>query len=599
VRAAAVAIGVCAIVAACTPIEPVKLSNAPLNACPCDGYAPGAKTAVRCNKGRCEIPTTGSRPEQPFYIVVNVPTDGAYGGGDTFVFFSDEVGAPAFKQTTTNQFARCKSPTCISLPLLTVATGDYRVAAAESLRVRYPLPDGTPIPARVELELLGNAQAATFPQLPIPNSFLFPIVPNSGDPISFVGVVPTYTSYQRVFYPEPPFDELFPPRADVYASKDVSKTTLFDEFVLNDSTLDELSPTNRLADIQRDDGLDGWRVWLQDHASGRRISVLRKLSGTHATVQLDTSGNTTPSGGLGDGVDVVLEPPADYLAVPTYIDQLVGGQGLQNIIYPSIPLPVAVTGVVAERQNEQLFGFSARITFESASKLTTSKPSDGAFLHYTATVSSDDKGRFATVLPAGEYIVTTEPAEGTGFAKSRQTMQIDATKTVNVLTLQPPKRTTVRGRAVLSDGRPLLEAEVVATPRSSTSTDVPTPRPGQTKTGTDGRFSLELDQGPYALTVIPRDGTGFPRVVTRAIIPPSETDLPDVVVPPPSPLSFTIRNPGLSEGVVPGALVRIFAIPGVDKQADIQATSPDPVEIGNGTTDANGLVEILLAPGPR
>ena len=38
------------------------------------------------------------------------------------------------------------------------------------------------------------------------------------------------------------------------------------------------------------------------------------------------------------------------------------------------------------------------------------------------------------------------------------------------------------------------------------------------------------------------------------------------MVPAPSPLSFTIRNPinGI-EGVVPGALVRIFAIPGVDK----------------------------------
>jgi len=169
-----------------------------------------------------------------------------------------------------------------------------------------------------------------------------------------------------------------------------------------------------------------------------------------------------------------------------------------------------------------------------------------------------------------------------------------------VLTITPPKRTVVRGRAVLSDKRPLLEADIVATPQNPTDASVAKPRPGQTKTGTDGRFSLELDQGPYALTVIPREGSGFPRVVTRPVIPPSETDLPDIVVPAPSPLSFTIRNPinGI-EGVVPGALVRIFAIPGVDKLADIQATSPDPVEIGNGTTDANGLVEILLAPGPR
>jgi len=42
----------------------------------------------------------------------------------------------------------------------------------------------------------------------------------------------------------------------------------------------------------------------------------------------------------------------------------------------------------------------------------------------------------------------------------------------------------------------------------------------------DGTFSFNLDQGPYVVTVIPEDGTGYPRVVTRATIPADQAFRP-------------------------------------------------------------------------
>jgi hypothetical protein len=185
--------------------------------------------------------------------------------------------------------------------------------------------------------------------------------------------------------------------------------------------------------------------------------------------------------------------------------------------------------------------------------------------------------------------VTIEPAEGTGFAKAKHPVVVD--RTVTALTLQPPPRTLVSGRVVLTDDRPLSEADVVAIPEEPSSPQAPKPRPGRTKTRSDGRFVFELDAGPYVFMVIPKAGTGFPRVVTRPEVPPQATELPDIRVPAPSRLTFTLRDPSPNRNPVVRAVVQILAaMPGREGE---------PIEIGSAMTDSNGQVEILLAQEPR
>ena len=584
----------------CEPIRSVPLTKAPINRCPCDAYEPGPTTAARCSTGdRCEILTTGGRPEFPFWIVVHVPTTSIYAPGHTYVLFSDAQGNPAFRAppVAPGVVSRCSPPRCLPLGPLVGATGSYKVANEESKDVGYPLADGTSIPVRVVYETLGNDQQEAFPSLPLDRLFASSRL-NVDGAAEFARPIPS-ARYRRVFYPQPPFDAFFPPRIDELPP--ITSDFFVDTIILGvDVPLDDV--VSRTAKISRADGLDGWRAWLVDRPSQRRISVIRTLSGNEAEVPLFTSGAQPAF--QRDDVDAVVAPPESWTAVPSYITPLFSGAGL-TLSYPPIPPPVPVSGVVAEPgegEGGTLFGYAARVRFDSEALATNADPS--RLLHYTTTVNTDDRGRFATVLPPGTYAATIEPAEGTGYAKRRELVVVD--RTHSSLRFQPPPRTLGRGRAVLTDGRALSEAEVLAVPNTSSGARanrlVPPPRPGRTQTDEDGRFAFELDPGGYLLSVIPKAGPGFPRVVVRPDVPGSstgqETELPEIRVPAPTRLAFTLRDPSPTGNAIANAVVRIFARPAVPAGSGT-TTTPDPVEIGSAMTGSDGSVEILLAQEPR
>lgn len=591
-------------VASCEPIVPRPISNAPTNTCPCDRYEAGTTTAAHCSSnGRCEILTPGGRPDYPFWIVVHVPDSSIFAPGLTYVLYSDAQGNPAFKEPTVRPgtFVRCQPPLCLPLGSLVSASGAYRVSADASAYVSYPLADGASIPVRVVYEPLGNEQQATFPRLPLDVLFSASSGFDKSGSAVFARPVPV-GRYRRIFYPEPPFDAFFPPRADVQGIA----SDFFEDFTLGgDTSIDDMGGTTRSAKVKRDAGLDGWRVWLVDRDSQRRISVVRTLSGTESSVELYTTGeNRTSQGGLGDDVEAIVAPPASWSAVPRYVTRLFGGAGLQSLDVPTVPPPVSVAGVVAEptrASGDPLFGYAAQVSFESQELATDTGTSK--LLQYSMTVSTDDRGRFATVLPPGTYVATIAPAEGTGYAIRKEVVVVD--RAVTALTFQPPPRTLVKGRAVLTDGRALSDAEVIAMPGTSSTTSTLTalPRPGRTRTGDDGSFAFELDPGPYVISVVPRGGTGFPRVVIRPEIPGSataqSTELPDVRVPAPTRLAFTLRDPSPTGNPIANAVVRIFATPALGTSPSGTTSTPDPVEIGNAMTDSDGAVEILLAQEPR
>jgi hypothetical protein len=586
----------------CEPIQPRPLSDAPRNTCPCDRYEAGATTAAHCSSsGRCEILTAGGRPEYPFWIVVHVPDSSIFAPGMTFVLYSDAQGNPAFKPPAARPgaFVRCLPPLCLPLGGLVSASGAYRVSAEASAYVGYPLEEGASIPVRVVYEPLGNEQQETFPRLPLDVLLSSSSRIDKSGSAAFGRALPV-GRYRRIFLPERPFDELFPPRLDVQGIG----SDFFEDFTLGGGTgIDDMGGTSRMARVMREAGLDGWRVWLVDRASQRRISVVRSLSGIEAKVELYTTGESrTPQGGLGDDVEAVVAPPPGFRAVPRYVTRLFGGAGLQSLEVPSTPPPVSVAGVVAEPTNgpgDPLFGYAAQVSFESQEIATDTGTS--TLLRYATSVSTDDRGRFATVLPPGVYAATISPAEGTGYAVRREVVVAD--RALTAVIFQPPPRTRVLGRAVVTDGRALSDAEVIAIPGSATTAGplTATPRPGRTRTGDDGRFALDLDPGPYVVSVIPRGGTGFPRVVVRPEIPGSatgqSTELPDVRVPAPTRLAFTLRDPSPTGNPIANAVVRIFATPAPGTTSS--GIALDPVEIGNAMTDAEGAVEILLAQEPR
>lgn len=581
-------LGLVAVAVACAPIEGTPLSEAPLNSgCPeltrCDAYVvPGAKTSAQCNEGRCEF----SRPDYAFTVVVNVPTSSFYAPGRTFVLTSADISA---QPGVTPRNPNCIPPTCVQLPELVAAEGKYRVTAAAAAAVGLPLPEGTSLPVRVSFfPLIEGTPNEAVPQ-GIPADPLLSasrLIRNGKEKpleVSYIDAV-SVGRYLRVAYPQPPYDAYFPP---AFAQLSVSERFL-DEFVLGDPStpLDDPTGDSRRATVSRAEGLDGWRVWLIDSLTARRISSIHTLTGKKAEVTLHTVGwSQGTSSALKEDTEVIVSPPDSWLGVPRLQSRIISGQGLEQLVVPSLPGPASVKGVVAHGDGEGLTGIPAKVVFTS----TRLRQLDGTLqplLRYSTSVSTDDSGAFRTILPPGLYDVTIEPAEGTSFAKSKDTFD---TSEALAKTYRPPPRTAVTGQVVLADGRALSEADVLAIPsRGGTSFG---PRPARTRTDRSGRFSFDTDQGQYDLVVEPQPGTGFPRVVQARSFGAGSADLGAIQVPPPSRLSFKVLDPSQVGNPIVRAVVRVFA--------EAPGRGPPAIEIGRAMSNESGEVEILLAQQPR
>lgn len=573
VRALAMLVATSACAAACNDIEARRISNAPLNSAaefPCERYVETPVKAVP-SEGRCIVTT---QPTFDYAIVVHVPETSEYAAGHTFVLFNTE-------QTVSG------SARVLKLPVFGSVTGIYNVTQKvidQDVKLPPEVKRGLPglsIPVRAAYAPVGRGNVTYDRTLPLDIVFASSqVVDLQGPSVEYLRSLPL-GKWKRVFEPEPPYDEYFPPHVgDVEVKRSGS---LFDVVAIGgvNGDLDDLTGTSRDAVITRAEGLDDWKVWLEDHATGQRISVVKKLSGPRADKRLDTVGRGTSL----EGVDAIVAPPDGSIAIPRLVTPLLAGQGLGALRYPELRAPVALEGIVAGSADGGVFlAVASRVTFESES---ITLPNGGAqsLLHYSATVSTDDRGRFATVLPPGTYDITVLPLEGTGFASFNKQAIIEDRSPIN---LSPPRRTRVRGLALLTDGRAAARAEVLAVPEPLADTGGrPTPAPARTRVRDDGGWSLDLDQGAYLFTVIPEAGTGFPRVLTRAVVPAGEADIGIVRIPPPTRLELEIRDPTTLARPIFAAQVRIFATP--------EGGGGPALEIGNGITNGAGRVEILLA----
>lgn len=587
-----------ALAVACSPIVAEPLSEAPLNAgCldvhKCELYTlPGATVKSQCHDGRCDF----GLPTYPYTVVVNVPDTSFYAPGRAFVLTNKDLTA---QPGTVSGTSACKPPLCVPLQELVATEGRYIVSRAAAAAVGLPLDEGTSLPVRVTLvplvdSTLVEAAAVGIPAVDVLTASLAVV------PTGTIGIPPVikYTDafsvgrYLRIAYPEPPYDQYFPP---VFTSLSVSLPSVIDDFTLGfgvdaKSPLDDESGDTRRATVTRADGLDGWQVWLIDSATGRRISSLRKLSGTKMEVRLDTVGQTqATSRALKEGVEVIVAPPESFIGVPRLQSALINGQGLGALDVPALPGPASITGVVALGEGTALTGIPSHLRFDSMRVRRKDGTAD-PLLRYSTSVSTDDAGRFATVVPPGIYDVTIEPAERTGLSKVKDTFDTSAGL---AKTYFPPPRTAVSGTVMLADGRPLAEADIRAIPSDvpvSSSTAVK-PRPAHARTDRAGAFSLDVDQGQYDFVVDPQAGTGFPRLVQVRSFATGTVKLDPIIIAPPARLSFTLKDPSRNGNPIGRAVVRVFAEP--------PNRGAPAIEIARSMTDELGQCEILLAQQPR
>ncbi|MDB4946449.1 MAG: hypothetical protein JWP97_5983 [Labilithrix sp.] len=618
-RAAALAALALVLAASCAPVVGTPIPAGPVNECgpgkpACSVYATsqaGVTTSVpTCVTIATRDVCTAGLPTFPFTLVVNVPDSSFYAPGRVFALSNNDVLSPS--SVVPNR--RCTPPSCVQLPELVSAQGKYLVTHEASVAVGYPLPTGFSVPVRVTFVPFGpdaqeEARALGLPLTGVQTSSRMIAPTRDATPEVTYAEAVSVGSYLRIAAPEPPYDAYFPP---VYSAIAV-REPIIDNFTIGTAAeadpeahpgaapgslprpLDDETGQTRTTTITRRDGLDGFQVWIAQHANGRRISTLKTLSGTTSTAVLHTIGfrqQDVPA--LTEGVDVVISPPASWIGVPRLESAIIngGGFGFANLEFPVLPAPITFNGVVAQGDGA-LIGVPSRVAFTSTAVLktssTTATPTLDTTLKYAAVVSTDDIGRFTTVLPPGTYDVVIEPLEGTGRAKTRDT--VDTTQ-ILAKTFRPPARTIAVGRARLADGRPLSEAVVRALPTApTTSSQAVTPRPAMTRTDAEGVFRFELDPGAYDLQVEPQEGTSFPRIVQARSFSGAQVDVGDVVVPAPARIAFFIRDPSDVGNPIIRAVVQVFA--------ELPGRGPPAVEIAQAVTDTNGSIEILLDPQAR
>lgn len=579
-----------AVAVACSPIVGEPVSDAPKNACdvsPCERYQQQSRATPTCTTaGRCEV---AGKPDYLYVLAISVPESSFFAPGRSFLLRSQDFRGDG---------TRCPSATCIALPPIIEVSGEYMVTSLAAQQLGYPMRSEY-LPARVayfpEIVLEdGTRREASEVGLPSNPTFATLLAATSSLPTRFLSFVPS-GPFQRVALPAPPFDDAFPPTTDSLnvipegAREDIIPY-FTDRFVVGRSPpLDDPTGESHTAVVKRRAGLDGFYTYLRDRRSERRISSFRALSGTEASVRLDTVGENTPGGALRDGIDIVVMPDERWVGVPTLRDRILAGVGFR-LDYPDLPPPIGIAGTVVGDSP-----VAAQVTFVSTG-IEVKGGAPSLQLLYRATVRTDANGRFSTVLPPGTYDAFVEPEDDArAFGKTRVSITVSSTvsSTRKDFLLRAPRKGVVSGKVRISDGRALANAEVLWAPssvRRASPSPWESPRPGRANTDGDGRFSVALDEGEYDLTVVPEPQTGFPRFVApRRPVGPNDVSLEDLVVFAPSRVSFTIKPPG-GPAKVARAVVRAFAY--------VSAAS-GYVEIGQSLTDAEGQFELLLGPLPK
>jgi hypothetical protein len=623
----------------------------------------------------CEPTLSGSAcisnsPLPNYVLVVNVPEGAVYAPGEVFTFTPSQIACtdhdPSCAVPCTNKTSVPTGSICVQLPPLNNAFGDYEVASTTNLpTLGNPSTVNTTVPTQTSYvptwSLTPPACAprpcppieAPLLNLPLPTVFataLTPVVdlpspgkgPEGTATTGWTALLPALSSgYVQLVNFTSPFDVSFPPWIQP-PSAQLGLTSTSDLITVTATLL----PTNNNASgpvppiAVSPSKIDGWTAFLRDPTTRRIVSSQAIVKGGNASIQWLVagvlSGLSTPQQlgnamGLGSsgGYQIVLSPPQGSVGLPEFADSYVGGP---SETYPDLPKPVTISGVVGSASAP----VSATLHFVSTAlyndlpgaspPMCTISDSDAPLLHYDIVVPTDDQlhpagalGKYRVLLPPGQYTITVEPSDASGFAKTEVKPQGDASSGIRLPPAGDPCTTAeatfdipleplldVTGQVLIADGRQLANATVDLTPSvvppastTSASSTVPTgsPRPFEVVTGADGSFGASVDPGTYDVTVRPAQGTNLPWIVSPAHVISGRTKIETLFVPAPAALSVTLHDP-LLDLPLAQAVVRAYAFTSCSAPSGGPSCHGVALQIGQGFTDGNGSFEMFLTPFP-
>ena len=580
----------------CGPVEPSVTLDAPRNTCTVDSCSEGS-----CVAGRCEVTDPGD-----YALVLSMADSAYYAPGVTFVLGRADVIAQASKAGAST----CPGQ-CLSTPYVSRVSGRYLVDANVVEELGGRLVDGAganlaqaQVPVSAIYRYLlpdsnGTLTEATALGLPIAD-VLTSVLPDDAARAAGVGggnalvtrAIVGPGQYQVEMQVQASLRSMLPPRLATYDPQNDGTSTNRADDTFQPAAVDPVeSRTTTIASSYR--SLAGYRAYLTD-ASGRTISRTVTLDGAQNRVFLATFGQQQPNGTLPTSTRLVLAPPEDTLGVPTLRIAVLAGS-LNAPAYPELPTPSSLEGTVTAADGT---GVKADLDILATGVVNLRDHLTEDSLTYVTRLSTDDRGRFATVLPEGTYHVFVDPDPASGMSRRDITLQTRGAQTGTpsgartTWTVPVDPKTRVTGRAIALGGPPLDAVDVWFRPSVPRITDsaYELPRPITVRTDASGTFSADLDSGYYDFTITPVSGTGFaPYVRSNQLIPrraggTCTIALGDVAVHVPQVLAFTLRDP-INSAVPPPAWARLFARP---------AGSEHYVELQRELTDSSGYVRLLF-----
>lgn len=354
------------------------------------------------------------------------------------------------------------------------------------------------------------------------------------------------------------------------------------------------------------DDLKDWTIDVVQKDSGRllstRVSLKEPVERNDALeYDVELALHTQGTGATAASELVRLSPPEDLVAPTIFlerslIDLFQEGVGLVDQLKElddavSYSGRVAVTGL----------GVSApSIVSWYALELESSNP--GTTAGFSRSVETDENGAFETHLLPGTYRVLTTPLDSRYARKVLEVTVSDAAESQSGRTIEVIPRHEVTGELVSFDGSRIFGAtiEAQAVPaeervdvlQEARGVIVSAPSAVGDLSGDDGDFVLRTDTGLFNISARPDPSTGFAWAVRLGVDISENRDLARLELPLPVVVRGRLISP--TEGIVPGALIRAFALlkDGVPTTTAEEADSV--VAVADAWVNSEGRFELLL-----
>ncbi len=595
----------------------------------------------------------------PFTLVVTMPDTSSFAGGSALVFRNSDfvLAQPASRP---NEAPPCQgsgtTDTCIVVIGNAQVVGDYETdqsTAQDILGVNVNQGSvRTSLPVHTTFRLLNSDETTITTQasIGIPSTPIYasvintlltsetPSGPNGSPLVAWESWLPI-GRYERQITVDPPFNALFPPWADF-----IDVTQGRSDQVRLGAPPDPGAPAtsgtpldpkaNRTYTITPTSiPLTGWSASIRNSTTGTIISstttfgevAFAPTSVTLNTVTPSLPPIPTPTDLTGD--EIVIAPPPG-VSYPTLVGVAFGGK-IPAQTYPPVPTPAIVSGSVFAANASDAGGansstpISAWIDFVSVPGAgVLSQGGDNFDLRYRTSVHTTDNGSYSVTLPRGPYDVIVTPDLSAGYAVTFLNHRVadDSVPNSNDHLVQSGIGLPVNlpsqlsGHVTLTNGRPLGGIQIEARPSLSQfpssdipaelATALPSVMPAQrsvtTTTDANGFYSLPVDPGIYDVFAEAPASSGFAWGVTtsREVLAPtnavdggasggvSANMSVDIQVPAPVDATMRLYVPN-SSSVVAGALVRAYVAGGPNLSQ---------IQIGEGMTDSNGILKLLLPP---